>query len=343
MKTTRRMVSLLIAAVMLTASIAGVAFASEEEDYVWPETPEKIYTLSVANTVAADTPCGLTLTKIDEVLRERSNGAVQLDIYWDGTLATVNEIGEGLATGTIDIGLVNSGVVSNYTPKIDVLSLPFIISGRDQMRAVTDQYFDEITEGIYETLGITLGLWEFGFRHLVTRDKEINTIEDMQGLNIRVLDGQLYAATFNALGCVPTSVPTTEIVTALQQGMLDGVEAPYTMIVAQQQYSFCKYLTLIGYNYSVGIPILSRDVAESLPEEVVDLIKDVFWEYRFYSRERWEEADEGYKQTCIDGGMIVKALSDEEMERFRDRVATVWEEYEDKIGKDLIEKVSNAE
>lgn len=307
----------------------------------WPENPDDVYELSVGVTIAQNTPSGEALLAIDEELRERSNGAVGLDIYWDSTLGGATELAEGVTTGTMDIALISSAVISNYTPSIDVLSLPFIINDRDQMKALIDNNFDEMTAGMDSTVGIPLGIWELGYRHLCTREKEVKTLEDCEGLTIRVMDGQVYTATFNALGCIPTNVATSELVTALQQGMVDGVEEPYSMIVGQQQYSFCKYVAMIGYNYSVACPVLSSITADTLPENVIALVEEVFNDYRFYTIDRGAEAEEEYIATCEDAGMTINYLDDDEMAKFRDAVAPIWEEYSDTIGKELIDTVAN--
>lgn len=307
--------------------------------YDWPETPQEVYTLTVAVAIAKGTPSGQALLAIKEELEQRSNGAVTLDIFWESTLGGAPEIAESVTTGTVDIGLVSSAVISNYTHAIDVLSLPFIIENRQQFKAVLDNCFDEVTKGMDETIGIPLGLWEFGFRHLCTTEKEVLTVEDCARLTIRVMDGQVYKETFEALGCITSNIANSELTTAMQQGVVDGAEEPMATICNQQQYVFCDYVVMLGYNYSAGCPVLSAKTTERLPREVLDLLEQVFSEYRYYTIDEGERFEQKYINTCLENGMTVHYLSQEEMERFKETVMPVWEEYADLIGRDLIEQV----
>lgn len=315
--------------------------APSQTVYDWPENPEETYTLTVAVTIAKNTPAGQALLAIQDELAQRSNGAVTLDIFWESTLGGATEIAESLATGTLDIGLISSAVISNYTPAIDVLSLPFIIENREQFKAVLDNCFHDVTAGMEETIGVPLGLWEFGFRHLCTVEQEVLTVEDCAGLTIRVMDGQVYKESFEALGCITSNIANSELTTAMQQGVVDGAEEPMAMICNQQQYVFCDYVAMIGYNYSLGCPVLSTQTAQRLPREVLDLLEQVFGEYRYYTVDEGKRYEEEYVATCLENGMTVNYLPEEEMERFRAATLPVWEKYTDVIGRDLIEKVSS--
>lgn len=311
------------------------------QEYQWPDNPQDTYTLTVGVVIAPDTPSGQALLEIQKELEQRSNGAVTLDIYWESTLGSASEIAESVMTGTLDIGLLSSAVISRYTPAIDVFSLPFIIADRDQFKAVVDNCFEDVTAGMEETLGIPLGLWEFGFRHLCTRDKEILSVEDCAGLTIKVMDGQVYSETFSALGCIPSNIANSELVTALQQGVVDGAEVPLGTVVNQQHYTFCKYLTMLSYNYSVACPVMSTTTADALPAHVLALVREVFHDYRYYAIDLGQEYEDRYVAICEENGMTVRVLPEEEMQRFRDAVAPVWEKYENIIGKDLIDKVAS--
>jgi len=341
MKTIKKIIPLLLTAVLLL-SMTAFAETAEEGAYEWPENPTETYELVTALTIAQDSPSGQALLAIDKQLREESNGAVGLDMFWESTLGSSIELGEAVSSGTVDIALITAAVISTYTSPIDVLSLPFIITNRDQAKTVVDLYFDDITEGIEETLGIPLGIWEFGYHHLFTRDKEVKTVEDMKGLTIRVMEGQLFASTFEALGAIPTNIALSELVTALQQGVVDGSELSLAAYVNQQQYTFCKYAALMGYNYSAGCPILSKDALDRYPQEVIDLVMKVFNDYKFFTIDSCAEYEERYLEKCKEEGVIITYFDEEEMDKFREAVQPVWDEYREKIGPELVDNVANA-
>lgn len=304
--------------------------------------PQDKTVLSVGVTIAKNTPAGQALLACRDDLEARSDGTVTLDIYWESIMGGASELAESVMTGTMDMALVSSAIISNYTPAIDVLSLPFIISDRDQVKAVVDTCFDEVTAGMEDTIGIPLGIWEFGWRHLCTRDTPVYRLEDCQGLSIRVMDGKVYSDTFNALGCIPQNIAVSELVTALQQGVVDGAEEPLATVCNQQQYTFCKYITMLAYNYSACIPVLSADTAAALPEDTLALVRQVFWDHRYDTADSGAAFEEEYISQCEANGMTVIRPDSDELARFQAAVRPVWDRYADKIGAELIEKVANA-
>lgn len=340
MKIINKLVPLMLTAILM-CTMSVFAETPADDSYEWPENPAETYELTVGVTVAENTPAGKALLAIDEALREESNGAVGLDIFWESTLGSSVELGEALVSGTIDIALISSAVISNYTKAIDVLSLPFIITNRDQIKTVIDDYFDDVTAGMPEKIGVPLGIWEFGFRHLFTKEKEVKCLEDMKGLTIRVMDGKLYSSTFEALGAIPTNISLSELVTAFQQGVVDGVELSLAAFVNQQQHTFCKYAAFIGYNYSVGCPTMSNDAFDRYPQEVTDLVQKVFWDYKYMTVDAGAEAEEEYTKTCEDAGMTINYFDDAEMEKLKEAVQPVWDSYKDIIGAELIENISS--
>jgi len=332
---------LLIVTSLLSASVV-FAWDEPKADYEWPENPTETYSLITATTVAGTSQCGDALLAINEQLKEESNGAVELDIFWEGTLGSSVEVGEACTTGTIDIGLVTAAVASNYVSAIDVMALPFIIRGTDHLKAIIDECFDGVTAGIEDTLGTPLGLWGFGYHHLFTRDKEVKKMEDMKGLTVRVMEGKIFADTFEALGAIPTNVALSELVTALQQGVVDGADIATVTFVNQQQYTFCNYMYAFGYNYSAGLPILTKEAEERYPEEVINLVKKVFYDNRYHAFEVGDRFDAEFMSVIEENGVAITVPDEEDFAKLREAVQPVWDKYAERIGAELIEQVSNA-
>lgn len=309
-----------------TASQTGNGSDSSQDAF--PENPTEVYTINLGTVTEVNTAIGQTCEKIKEELYERSNGAIVLDVFYSSTLGGTTELAEGLLLGTVDIAVLNAATLSNYCSNIDVLNLPYVFSNRENAIAAMDEYFDEITDGIDETLGTPLGIWELGWRQFCNTQHPVTKLEDFQGLTVRVQEGALYFDTFNALGCIPTNIAIGELVTAMQQGVCDAHENPLATVVNQRHYEFAKYLTMTNHIFGTSLPILSDAVRESLPESHLNLLLEVFDEYRWYSCEVGEELDNQFLATLEENGMEVAELSDSELTRIRDAVSGVWESYD---------------
>lgn len=292
-----------------------------------PAAPGETYTLQVGTVVDENTCVGKTLVAINEELKERTDGRLELEFFWLSTLGGTTELCEGVSMGTVDIGILNSAVLSNYVQAIDILNYPYVFQSREQIQKAIDLYFDDITEGLDETLGIPLGIWELGWRELLNTKRTISTLEDFAGLTIRVQEGKTYYDTFNALGCIPTEVAVSELVTAMQQGVVDAHENPLATPVNQHHYEFAKHLTMTNHMWGNSLPVLSRTAAERLPEDLRSTLYEVFDEYRYYSLEVGVELEQQFLQTMIDNGVEVTYLSDEEMGRVIDATKATWGNY----------------
>lgn len=286
-----------------------------------------VYTLSVGTVVTDKTVTGKALEQIKATLYERSNGTIVLDIFYSSTLGGASELAEGLLLGTVDIGQVSAAVLSNYCPAIDILNLPYIFTDRAHAKAAIEMYGDEILEGVEETFGTPLGIFEQGWRHIMNTKRSITTLEDFKGLTVRVQEGQVYYDTYNALGCIPSTIAIGELVTALQQGVCDAEDTALATTVNQQHYEFCKYLTVTNHMFGTSVMILGNAAKEKLPEDKFNLLVEVFEEYKWLSMELGEEDDGALIQTLKDNGVEVSYLSPEETARIQEAVSSVWDSY----------------
>lgn len=301
-----------------------------EDSPAIPENPTEVYTLSVGTVVAEKTAVALAYEKIKEELYNRSNGAIVLDIYYHSTLGGTNELAEGLMLGTIDIAQINSATLSNYCEAINVLSLPYVFSNREHAKAAMEKYYDEILDGVEESLGTPLGIYEQGWRQFMNTKHTVATLEDFQGLTVRVQEGQLYFDTFNALGCIPTVVAVAELVTAMQQGVCDAHENPLATPVNQRHYEFAKYLTMTNHIFGTSVAIMSDACKERLPEPYLSLVLDTFEEFKWYSLEVGAELDAEFLATLEENGVEITYFSEAEAARVREAVSGVWDSFEDK-------------
>src|SRR5439155_24731858 len=90
---------------------------------------------------------------------------------------------------------------------------------------------------------VSLGFMELGGRHVTNSKRPIRTLEDLKGLKIRMQPNETHLATFRALGANPVAMDIKELYSALQQGVVDGQENPYSIIEANRFGEVQKYLS----------------------------------------------------------------------------------------------------
>ncbi|WP_298065750.1 DctP family TRAP transporter solute-binding subunit [uncultured Mailhella sp.] len=230
--------TVLLAAICLGLLSAPAAAAYKNE-----------YKLSVVPS--ATSGWGLTGTYFADQVRERTQGRVNIKVYFGAQLMAGKQTSELLLVrrGAIDFALAST---INWSPQIEELNLPalpfFIANNPDRykaMDAIEAGKSGKMLEAAIEKTGVKfLGWSENGFRELTTSKGPINKPEDMKGMKLRVCGTPIFADIFTALGSNPQAINWSEAVTGFQQGIVDGQENPTNGInIPLQIWTWHKYHT----------------------------------------------------------------------------------------------------
>jgi tripartite ATP-independent transporter DctP family solute receptor len=151
---------------------------------------------------------------------------------------------------------------ANFCQRCGVIGLPFIFQDYDHVREVLDgPVGEELSVGMEEAGFKVIGyLYSWGYRNVVTADKEIKTVADLAGLKIRTIPTPVFVGAVNAMGAAATPMNFGEVYTSLQTGVLDGFEHTASTTLSFKFYEIAKYMTLTRHLLDPTV------VAFSLPE-----------------------------------------------------------------------------
>ncbi len=312
------------------ASSAGGASASGEAAF-------KPVTLKLGHVNQLDHPYTLGAQKFKQIVEEKTNNDITIDIFEGGTLGNERELIEQCSMGSTELIVVASSPFANTVPEFLVYDLPFLFRDRAHAYAVLD---GDIGTGILEKMSgsgvIGLNYWENGFRHMSNSLREVKTPSDSQGLKIRVMENELYISTFNAMGALPTPMAWSEVFTALQQKTIDGMENSPTIYVTSSLYDVQKYLSLTGHFYSPAIFGINEQLFNSLPADYQQIIMEAAEEAKDYERKMHEELDDTNVEVLKEKGMVITEV---DTAAFVEAVQPVYEKYAPQIGQELIDAV----
>ena len=169
------------------------------------------------------------------------------------------EVIEGLQIGTVEATIVSSGTLANFVPDTGVFDIPFLFRDLEHARAVLDGPIGQEILAKFDSVGLHGLAWgEQGFRHITNNRNPIETPADVEGLKIRTMENPVHLKAFNAMGAAPTPMAWPEVVSSLQQGVIDGQENPLSVIVSVKLDEVQEYLTLSGHVYSPAMLLVSR-------------------------------------------------------------------------------------
>jgi len=290
--------------------------------------------IKLGHVTSDKSPYHIGAVKFGELVDKYTEGKIKVEVYPNSMLGSARAMTEGLILGTLQMTL--STVLDDFEPKAAVVTLPYIFRDSDHAYRVLDS---EIGQEIYGPLlakGIrTLYIWESGWRHVVSK-KPIQKLEDMKGMKIRTPKTELWIDLFKALGTNPTPMAYGEVYTGLQQGIVDGCDNPLSYIHDMKFYEVAPNVALTQHMYGALPVIISEKFWGTLSPEFKDAIiraaKETTSYQRKYSQNEDAENMEKMKRLKVN-------FTAPDLEPFRKATASIYGKYEQRFGKELIQRI----
>ncbi len=277
-----------------------------------------------------------------ELVEKKSGGRISVRVFPAGQLSNHNQQGElkMLRSGSIDMALVSPIILALYLdPRFDLCGLPWLFPDHDTANRVLDGTIGEELLSYLEPKGLHgLAFGVNGFRQITNSRRPIHTPGDLEKLRCRVAGSRMYYQTLRLLGADPLTMNFGEVFTSLQQGVIDGQENPLSIIYSSKLYEVQHYLTLWNYSYDPLVLTINRTRWEQFSPEDQNLLLGSAKEAMVYQREVVAHEDEVLPQQLREKRMEIIGLSDGEIQKFRDQVKPVYDEYKKIIGEPLVRR-----
>ncbi|WP_252108258.1 MULTISPECIES: TRAP transporter substrate-binding protein [unclassified Halomonas] len=297
-------------------------------------------TLRLAHVVNEQDGFHMAATKFEELVEERTDGKVDIEIYPNASLGDERTLLEGMQIGTVDMGVITNGPVANFVEEMAVFELPFLFPSPEAAYRVLD---GEIGQELLDKLGDVnlkgLAYAERGFRNLTNSERAVNTPDDMQGLRIRVMENPVYTDTFRALGANAVPMAWTEALTAMQQGTIDGQENPVNVIHSFNLEETQNYMTLSRHTYAPAIFVMGLPAWNQLPEAAQTVLADAAQEAAEYERQLNADMEAEQLASLKESGMQINESPD--IEAFQSAVEPIYEQYGERFG-DYLPRIREA-
>ncbi|SFO89606.1 DctP family TRAP transporter solute-binding subunit [Salibacterium halotolerans] len=299
---------------------------------------ESEFTMEVAaGTMSPEFSLAKTWRYFEEELESQTNNRINVELYINGELGGDRELTEAVQLGEIDAVAPSTGAITGINEKFGIYDYPFLFENREQAYEKLDgEPGQQLLNSLEEDGMKGLGYFENGFRNLTNNQRPVKTLEDLQGLSIRTMENDIHIDAWNTLGANPTPMSFEELYTALQQGTIDGQENPAGLIRDNNLYEVQDYLTVSRHVYSPYVILANLNFYNSLPDELQTTLDEVTRDAIEYNRSLTVEEEEDALNTLEEEGMEVTELAEGEVERFKDALEPVYEEYQDTIGSDIV-------
>ena len=184
-----------------------------------------------------------------------------------------------------------------------------------------------------------LCFYDAGSRSFYTKDKPINTPEDLTGLKIRTQESATSVNLVNSLGGSATPISWGELYTALQQGVVDGAENNPPSFYLSRHYEVCKYYSLDEHTSVPDVLVISTVIWNDLTEQEQQWIQEAADESYVHQKKLWQESTMESLKAVEEAGVEIIYP---DKSPFIEKVQPMLEEYkEEKEVYELIQKIKD--
>lgn len=252
----KKALAMILAIAMFASLFCVSAFADEPE-----------ITLILGSTTSEGTAEIEACHYFADRLFELSGGTMKCEVLANGLAGTETEIVEGEQMGSVDMSVM-CGVLQNFDTALMFLEWDFLFKNQEHLADVLyGEIGEKIEQRILDTCGIRVLDVFMRTPRLMTTTKKIESVEDLEGLKIRVPEMAARTALWSALGASPTPMAFTEVYTALSTNTIEGQENPIATIVANKLYEVCPYLTISNHVYGFMYLNIAESTWQSLTPE----------------------------------------------------------------------------
>ncbi|WP_252314185.1 TRAP transporter substrate-binding protein [Sinobaca sp. H24] len=275
--------------------------------------------------------------RFKELVEEQTDD-FNVEVYHSGQIADDRAAVEMLQLGTLEITIPSTSPMVNFIPEYGVFDLPFTIPNEEVADQVLDGEFgDEMLDMLEDQGLVGLAWWENGFRNLTNDTRPVESVDDLNGLNVRTMENDIHMDAWSAMGANPTPMAFTELFTAMQQGTIDGQENPYPTIETSNYDEVQQYLSGTNHVYTPFVFLMDKELWDGFTEEQQTIIEEAALEAGEYNRERNREVAEESLET-LQENMEYSEISEEELERFRESVEPVIENSRTDLGDEVVDR-----
>ena len=262
--------------------------------------------------------------KFAEIVAAKSGGKIKINLFPGGVLGGDAPTVSALQGGTVEMTVLNSGILASQVKDFEVYDFPFMFANGREADAVVDGPFGQKLHAKLSDKGIVgLAYWELGFRNITNSKRAINKVEDLDGLKLRVIPNAINVDWVKAVGGNPTPMAFPEVYAALESKAIDGQENPLNVILANKFAEVQKFLTLSNHQYNPQSVIFSKKVWDTLSADEKKILQDAAQEAAVFQRKTSRDAAAGNLEALKKAGMTVTELPAAEQAKLREKFKPV--------------------
>lgn len=240
-------------------------------------------------------------------IKEATGGRFEYAVYPSSALGGDTALMAQTISGALQMYSLAGDILAPREPAAGIMGVGFAFPGYGPNWAAMDGELGLWYRGMAEKHGLFAleKAFDHGFRNITTRNKPINTPDDLRGFKIRLPVAPTLIALFKSLGASPTALNFGEVYSALQTGIVDGQENPLQLIDEAKLYEVQKYLSMTGHVWTGLHCSFNLAAWNKLPTDIQDTIGHNMTEAATLQRADWIRITDDVARSLKDHGMVI--------------------------------------
>ena len=295
--------------------------------------------IRLGHSEGPDTPHGQTMAIFGKLLEQATSHRYQVRVFPSLQLGPVTSEIQAVKLGTQEMFISTPAWFSSFYPKVDVLSLPYLVTDWNEAeRLLTSDVIKKIAADAEKASGIKIiGIIPVGFRNMATSKHAIVTPDDFAGQKIRVQNSPVYLSIFKALKANPVAIDAGEIFLAVQNGVADGLETTYPIMLSTKYYQVAPNISETRHNFDVFLVYMNKAFYDTMSPEDRKAVDDSMRSAAIASVTITMNAEEVSKRGLVTQGAKFHDISKETIATLRKEVQPVYAEFGPKFEPELSE------
>jgi len=338
----KRLLSLVLVIVMLAAvgcsanTSKETSSSSAAETSKSPEIEQGEFKIKVGLVTPEQDIATRSMRHFEEQVEALSKGRIDVELFPGGSLGGSADIFNGVQDGSIEMCVNIYPPFAQFSSAFLLYNLPYLFSSREVAFEFLDSDIAKnIAKGIEDKGFKQLAVFDGGFRNISNNRGPVKQPNDLSGLKIRTLDNPIQLDYFKAYGANPTPLPYGDIYVGLQTKTIDGQENSFSNSVSMKFNEVQKYFSDTKHAFDPAGMFINTNTFNSYPDDVKKIIEEAALSTQKFNRDLAVELE---KQSIeeIKKTSEIYYLTDEERQVFIDMAIPTYKNFEEKIGKELL-------
>ncbi len=312
-------------------------YAKDDEQF----TNSKKIVIRFSHVVGEDTPKGEAARKFAELIKEKSNGKMEVQVFANGSLYRDGEEWDALQSGKIQMIAPALSKMTSKVPKLELFDLPFIFKDLEQVHRLTDGKIGNLIYQSAKSYHVEpLAIWDNGFKQFTNNRNQLHLPKDFIGLTFRIMPSQILQEQFNVLGAKAEVRNFNDVYKALSTGEIDGQENTISNIYTKRFHEVQKYLTISNHGYLGYLVMINKDFWNKLSPRNQQLILTTMNEVTKWERNKAKEIQAEQLQEIKKSKSIkIETMTGEERQAFREKYASLYRKVEAGLDKSIVKEM----